>query len=400
MCPLLRRIACCIALTGVLWGCETPAEAPQKEETGTPVSNLLRTAAAESQSTFDYPAAVGYYQSLYTRDPDDAEALLGLARNLRYIGSSDQAATLLAENMPKHPDLVALRAEYGKALVASGQAVEAVSSLTETHRQAPDDWKVLSALGIAYILLDDPAKAQESYLAALAISPSNASVLNNLALSMALSGSIDEGIELLERKAVGPSATPHIRQNLALMYAMKGDIVTPRRLAKQDLPEEMVANNVAYYERLYSRLVGVQEPPPEGGAAAAAAVAAVDVARLDAPAAEPLAPVVAETTAGERASAAAIGDPEGDIAQTPIEGIKVQLGVFPNFDRAVAGLTGLRDTHVDLLSGLRFEIADVEGADAPVGFMVLAGPLASEAMAADLCTKLHSRKEVCRLVTP
>ena len=134
MCPLLRRIACCIALTGVLWGCETPAEAPQKEETGTPVSNLLRTAAAESQSTFDYPAAVGYYQSLYTRDPDDAEALLGLARNLRYIGSSDQAATLLSENMPKHPDLVALRAEYGKALVASGQAVEAVSSLTETHR--------------------------------------------------------------------------------------------------------------------------------------------------------------------------------------------------------------------------------------------------------------------------
>ena len=87
-------------------------------------------------------------------------------------------------------------------------------------------------------------------------------------------------------------------------------------------------------------------------------------------------------------------------APMAIEGIKVQLGVFKTFDRATAGLSDMRDSNVDLLSGLRFVIDEVEGIDAPIGYMVLAGPLASTELAADLCTKLHSRKKVCRLVLP
>ena len=78
----------------------------------------------------------------------------------------------------------------------------------------------------------------------------------------------------------------------------------------------------------------------------------------------------------------------------------LQLGVFKTRERATAGLSALRDGNVDLLSGLRFAIDEVEGIDAPIGYMVLAGPLASQQMAADLCTKLHSRKKVCRLVLP
>ena len=60
----------------------------------------------------------------------------------------------------------------------------------------------------------------------------------------------------------------------------------------------------------------------------------------------------------------------------------------------------MRDGNVDLLSGLRFMIDEIEGIDAPVGYKVLAGPMASQQLAADLCTKLHSRKKVCRLVLP
>ena len=84
----------------------------------------------------------------------------------------------------------------------------------------------------------------------------------------------------------------------------------------------------------------------------------------------------------------------------PLEGIKIQLGVFKTLDRANAGLTEMRDGNVDLLSGLRFVIDEIEGIDAPIGFIVLAGPLASQQLAADLCTKLHSRKKVSRLVLP
>ena len=212
------------------------AESESKAGSGA-VGDFLRTAAISSQGSFNYPAAVNYYQSLYSRDRDNMEALLGLARNLRYIGSAPQAVTMLREGMGTgRAEETLLRAELGKALVAAGQPAQAIASLTETAEMIPDDWEVLSALGIAYDLNGNPEKAHESYRKALAISPNNISVINNLALSLALSGSIREGIDLLVRAAELPDAVAHIRQNLALMYAMLGDLDRAQALAEHDLP--------------------------------------------------------------------------------------------------------------------------------------------------------------------
>ena len=366
------------------------AESESKAGSGA-VGDFLRTAAISSQGSFNYPAAVNYYQSLYSRDRDNMEALLGLARNLRYIGSAPQAVTMLREGMGTgRAEETLLRAELGKALVAAGQPAQAIASLTETAEMIPDDWEVLSALGIAYDLNGNPEKAHESYRKALAISPNNISVINNLALSLALSGSIREGIDLLVRAAELPDAVAHIRQNLALMYAMLGDLDRAQALAEHDLPPEMVQHNVAFYQRLGA----------VGGSGTAAAVAemgitaaplsSVDVTRLEAPAQElPEAEPAAVTTAAAVDESVMAGIPSGSI--------RVELGVFSSRERAAAGLTALRDGHVDLLSGLRFEIADVEDAGSDAGFVVMAGPLASTALAADLCTKLHSRQEECRL---
>jgi len=258
--------------------------------------------------------------------------------------------------------------------------------------EVPDDWELLFALGIAYDLINDPENAERTYRAALEISPQNANIINNLSLSLALSGKIDDGIALLEDIVLSASSTPHIRQNLALLYAMKGDIAAARQLVEQDLSSDLVENNIKYYERYFARAGGAK--PLE----------AVQVSRLEEPAAEALVPVVPKQT--QAAMSAAAGEEDADAPQpdlavfTPLDGIKIQLGVFQTLDRATAGLTEMRDNNVDLLSGLRFVIDEIEGIDAPVGFMVLARPLASQQVAADLCTKLHSRKKVCRLVLP
>lgn len=392
------KIFCCAAALALLWGCETPPPetvAKPSVKNDMPVGNFFRTAATRSQDIFDYRSAAKYYQNLYNRDADDMQALLGLVRNLRYVGSAGQSLALLDEAMPRHPDIFALRAEFAKALVASGLAEEAVDVLTGLLEEVPDDWELLSALGIAYDLNNDPGQAERAYLAALEVTPENTSVINNLALSLALSGKIDEGIAILEETTAGRFSTPHIRQNLALMYAMKGDIQSARRLAEQDLPKDVVENNIVYYERLYARRGGGQ------------AVGVVEVSRLEEPAEaviEPVAPAPAAEPRDETAVAAVGGAADSDrmdpLSTLPIEGIKIQLGVFMTLDRAAARLSEMRDRNVDLLSGLRFVINVVEGIDAPVGYMVLAGPLASQQIAADLCTKLHSRKKVCRLVLP
>jgi Flp pilus assembly protein TadD len=96
------------------------------------------------------------------------------------------------------------------------------------------------------------AAAQESYLKALALSPSNATVMNNLALSLALSGNIDAGIQQLQELAPPMRRSPQARQSLAVLHAIKGDVDKAEPLVRGDLPDKQAAENMAYYRLLGS----------------------------------------------------------------------------------------------------------------------------------------------------
>ncbi len=170
-------------------------------------------------------------------------------------------------------------------------------------------------------------------------------------------------------------------------------------LAKRDLPPEMVEHNVAFYRQLGTTSGADQAAANQAMGVAAAPVPTVDVTRLEAPSE---APAPAEEATAEPA-ATSTEDPEPSAIASvglPADSIRVELGVYSSRERATASLTALRDGHVDLLSGLQFEIADVEDAGSNANFVVMAGPLASTALAADLCTKLHSRQKECRLIVP
>ena len=63
---------------------------------------------------------------------------------------------------------------------------------------------------------------------------------------------LDEGIELLARAANSRNSNIQIRQNLALLYALRGDLEETEKLVRQDLPERVVKENMAYYRQLAS----------------------------------------------------------------------------------------------------------------------------------------------------
>ncbi|MCH7929655.1 MAG: tetratricopeptide repeat protein, partial [Proteobacteria bacterium] len=348
---MLRKFTFCVVASVFLWGCETLGKGPELSDAGSaPIGEFLRTAAANSQNSFNYPSAVNYYHNLYTRDPDDLDATLGLARNLRYIGASGQAADLLAKAVLDKPELTALRAELGKAQLASGEAAEAAATLLRVSQEEPGNWEVLSALGIAHDLLGQPDSAQRHYRAALELSPNNRSVVNNLALSMALSGDIDQGITLLREVSSRPGATVQVRQNLALMYAMKGDLTTAERLARLDLPPEMVEHNLEYYRRLYPNLVAGLQPQsaPITSGAPRAAAAPVQKVESEPVAVEPVeatpetgqaqsaepAQIVARAAAPTEAAGGSRAEDEAFAA-----GFKIRLGGYASRARAEPGLT-------------------------------------------------------------
>lgn len=214
------------------------------------VEPSLRAAAMTAEANNDWKGAAQHWRTLYQRAPDDQTITLSLARALRYSGQAQQAADVMQVELARHGRDARMVAELGKAYLAADRNGLALKNLEEARTLAPDDWELHSALGVA---LDSQARygeARDSYARALALAPDHPLVLNNFALSQALDGRLDEAITTLSHANEQPQAGMQIRQNLALLLALKGDAGAAERLAAKDLPAEMVRSNAGVYRVL------------------------------------------------------------------------------------------------------------------------------------------------------
>ncbi len=57
---------------------------------------------------------------------------------------------------------------------------------------------------------------------------------------------------MLRRAMAMRNSGTQVRQNLALLYAMSGDMATAERLIREDLPVEMAEKNIEFYRRVYA----------------------------------------------------------------------------------------------------------------------------------------------------
>ena len=254
----IRPKALVVGLTllgSLLVGCGAPEPSEAVIPGPRPVAteNLyesLYDAAVAAERSGDYTAAVTFLNSLHNRNPKDVKTAIALARNLRRSGSAEPAMEILQAALAHKPNEPALVGELGKVQLAAGLPDQALASLMRAREKASGDWRIHSALGIAYDRLGRPRSARLSYGTALDRSPGNAIILNNLALSYVQTGDLDRGIDILLRAAASPTATMQVRQNLALLHALNGDIDEAEKLARQDLPENIVQKNLAYYRTL------------------------------------------------------------------------------------------------------------------------------------------------------
>ena len=122
--------------------------------------------------------------------------------------------------------------------LATGQLPEAVRLLSQAAELNPLDWKSRSALGVAYDRLGDSKRAAESYQPPWQISPDNPAILNNYALSRAMANDLSGARDLLQRAVNGAGADVRVRQNLALIYALSGNMSQAEALTLRDLPPD------------------------------------------------------------------------------------------------------------------------------------------------------------------
>lgn len=237
-----KKAVLAVALFTALGGCASKAE----QNTSALVESLRQLAVAAERGG-DYQTAAQHYYNLQRRKLDDLDVLLGLARNLRYSGSPNVAITSLEEMKADFGAEGAFLLELGKAHVAASKPKKSLEHLNAALEKDGGNWEVHVARGIAYDLLQSYGEARQAYQEALELSEGNPEILNNMAISAASAGELDFAISTLERASVAARKNPQIRQNLALLYGIRGDFDKAEALARMDLDEKSVRNNLAIF---------------------------------------------------------------------------------------------------------------------------------------------------------
>ncbi|MDA7949020.1 MAG: hypothetical protein MPJ78_16270 [Hyphomicrobiaceae bacterium] len=198
--------------------------------------------------------ATAHWARKHQKNPSDPKAAINYARNLKTIGAKDKAMEALARTYQLNPGHGALASEYGRLALDVGKTQMAEQLLNQAMRSKGNaDWRVLSALGTLNAKRGDHKKAQHYYHAALRQQPGATSLYNNLALSYALDGRAGDAENLLKRAVAQGHNTPRVRQNLALVLGLQRKFDEAQKVAKTDLANDKVENNVAYMRSMVKK---------------------------------------------------------------------------------------------------------------------------------------------------
>jgi Flp pilus assembly protein TadD len=166
------------------------------------------------------------------------------------IGAIDDAIQTfnkVAGNSPARLD-----AELGLAhtQLALHKPDAALDFLDRAGKIAPHDPRVLIGRGVALDYLGRHTEAQSDYRTVLKEAPEHVAARNNLALSLALAGDFPQAIDIMTQLMRSTAVTPRIRQNLALIYGLKGDTQQSAAISRLDLDEKDTEENLRLFGML------------------------------------------------------------------------------------------------------------------------------------------------------
>ncbi len=248
--------ALCLALTACSGDGDIPDRPVSQLNVQEKVAKTLSEAAEGSIKQNDYQAAVVYYARLLEREPENPVLIAGLSRSLRLVRQPAQAKGYVDKGLLVNKDHPLLLAELGKAQLAMGDSMDAIETLSKADTVSPDVWETILALGVAFDRIGMYDQSERRYKRAMKLTPKNINVLNNYALSLAQAGQFEKATAMLEEAAGLPDATSKVRQNLAMMYALQGEMGKAEGLLRRDLTEEAANENLAYYRDVQTQKRG------------------------------------------------------------------------------------------------------------------------------------------------
>jgi Flp pilus assembly protein TadD len=166
--------------------------------------------------------ATEYWGKQYAKKPNDADAALAYAKNLKAQGNKSEAFAVLQQAAQINSDHKPLAAEYGRLALEFDRVSLAAQLLQFADDPVRPDWRVVSARGAALAKLGKYKDAVQQLERANTLAPDQPSVQNNLALAYAMSGDPAKAETLLRQAVARDGGSAKTKQNLALVLGLQG----------------------------------------------------------------------------------------------------------------------------------------------------------------------------------
>ncbi len=225
-----------------------------KGPTLTGVDDTLLSSARESEAAGNYKRAAGFYQQVLDKSPEDAGTKLALATALRRSGQCNNALPHFEQLIGKDGGNAEALEGKGLCLMAIGESKEAADTFTKALAIDPRRWRSLNAVGIMFAGKGRTEEAIAYFERAQEVDASQMAVMNNLALAYMLDKRYAQAIETFQRAQKRlPAKSPELVRidlNLALAYALNGDMENAQRTAAPHLTEAELYNNMGFYAKM------------------------------------------------------------------------------------------------------------------------------------------------------
>ena len=247
----IGRLGLAVGLTLLISGCAGDARITPGMGTG-PIPNYdaIMHVADATRDAGDVNGALVLYRKATMAAPTRPEPEIAIGKCLLDLGRVDESIDAYRDAVASSKNGTEALRGLANAYLAARRPDLAIQPLETASTQDPSNAKLLGTLGVAADLSGDHRKAQTFYSRGMAIDAMNDGLVNNLALSMALSGDYPQAISTLKPIADSPRSTARERQTLSLIYGLSGNRDVAGRYAKMDLDDESVSHNLAYFDTL------------------------------------------------------------------------------------------------------------------------------------------------------
>ena len=190
-------------------------------------------------------AAIPFYRQAHLLDTQDPAPLLRLAETLDDLGKYLEAGNAWKRVLTIDPHNFEARVGYGETLVVLGRPLLALEQF-RLAREHDSDVDLFNGIGVAHDILGNAEAAQTAYREGLSLDR-NLKLLNNLGLSLALSGAHEEAVTILVQATALPGTGLHHRANLALAHVLGGSSKRATAVLVLEADERMTKRMLEFF---------------------------------------------------------------------------------------------------------------------------------------------------------